>query len=215
MGPTGATVSVTAWARFESAITGAPVFSLGPSNGRDVPPWRAPRTVGVVDAVPHVAPAAIGEMPADHRVRRGGFVGWIGAAADQHVRRPHRWVSLRKTRRMQAGLRRAMGRRGGFSVPRRRQRRRDAGRGIASLRRPGRRTDKRTDLSGPAADNAGGTPQPIVRPDDDRRIAPPAHPARLLGVGDLAHRPNPDRNRRAGDRRLTAGRTASGLVSRQ
>lgn len=32
---------------------------------------------------------------------------------------------------------------------------------------------------------------------------------------DFAHRPNPDRNRRAGDWRLTAGRAAAGFISRQ
>ena len=47
---------------------------------------RAPQEVLVVEAVPHVVPAAVAGVPVDHPVRRGEFVGRVGEAADQHHR---------------------------------------------------------------------------------------------------------------------------------
>jgi hypothetical protein len=45
---------------------------------------RAPQEILVISLYPHVVPAGIADVPVDHAVWRGEFIGWMREAADHH-----------------------------------------------------------------------------------------------------------------------------------
>lgn len=103
-----------------------------------------------------------------------------------------------------------MGGDGGFSVPRRRQRRRDAGRGVASCQRPARPTDRLARPAGPAGRTRG--PHTAAHRTAPTKIgalrsSPPGPPARgRRSPAPSRHRTEPKHRRLAAHRRPDGGR---------